>query len=859
RNRLVEKKIPGKGWEYIVYDKLDRPVMTQDGIQNGGDEWLFTKYDAFGRVGYTGIHTNTSYMTRTAMQSHFDSENITEASRYEQRANSSNDYDDSYYKNANFPDANIELLTINYYDNYDFDLAGSALPQNLLVYGITPTSNVIGLATGSKVKVLGVSPAKWITTISYYDDKARAIYSYSHNEYLNTTDTVKSKLDFPGKVDETTSTHTNANNSEPTLDIVDAFTYDHVGRLKMHEQIIESGNTEVIVQNTYDALGQLESKDVGNTDADPSLQTVNYTYNIRGWLTKINDVSSLGTDLFGFKINYNTQSHGATTLYNGNIAETEWKTSNDNTLRWYAYDYDALNRITEATSNSSNYHLNEVVYDPNGNITKLKRQGHTNSGATSFGTMDNLIYTYETNSNQLKKVLDNGNDIYGFKDTVNLTTEYTYDENGNMKKDLNKGIGTTSTDGITYNHLNLPILVDFGGGDKIEYFYDATGIKLKKIVTDNSTTSTTDYAGNFIYKANALEFFNHPEGYIDASGSGYEYVYQYKDHLGNIRLSYKNTGTTSSPVLEIQEENNYYPFGLKHKGYNNVINGTDHKYGFGGKEEQDELGLEWIDITARNYDPALGRWMNLDPLAELMRRHSPYNYAFDNPIFYVDPDGMAPRSSGIVWGDMEQRDRAEREAEEEKEEESKKRQAEKEIIDGFVNNALNVDKKNQEDVSIIFGPNADSSVVSDYSKDIIRDAGKSSGNNSIFITSTARDAENQARVMYINLERDLAEQRATYRTPGQAVIDVYVSLKEQGKSASEIRAAMTSKINSLGPSNVSRHASNSNQLNVLDVSIRRLTNPSAFRKAIQVNPNVRIMNENAVFHIEIKQLKSIKQ
>ncbi len=86
---------------------------------------------------------------------------------------------------------------------------------------------------------------------------------------------------------------------------------------------------------------------------------------------------------------------------------------------------------------------------------------------------------------------------------------------------------------------------------------------------------------------------------------------------------------------------NYYLFGLKHKDYNTTINGRHHKYVFGGKEQQNELGPNWYDITARNYDPTLGRWMSIDPLAEQMRRHSPYNYAFDNPIFFIDRDGMA--------------------------------------------------------------------------------------------------------------------------------------------------------------------------------------------------------------------------
>jgi len=190
------------------------------------------------------------------------------------------------------------------------------------------------------------------------------------------------------------------------------------------------------------------------------------------------------------------------------------------------------------------------------------------------------------------------------------------------------------------------------------YTYDAAGTKLRKTVNG----VTTDYAeGGALkkqlvtvfserarwrkaYENNVLLFFNTPEGYVEPNGSNFNYVYQYKDHLGNIRLSYqdKNNDGTITAATEIVEENNYYPFGLKHKGYNTQINGRHHKFMFGGKEQQDELGLNWYDFTARNYDPALGRWMNLDPLAEKMRRHSPYNYAFDNPIFFIDPDGMAP-------------------------------------------------------------------------------------------------------------------------------------------------------------------------------------------------------------------------
>ncbi len=93
---------------------------------------------------------------------------------------------------------------------------------------------------------------------------------------------------------------------------------------------------------------------------------------------------------------------------------------------------------------------------------------------------------------------------------------------------------------------------------------------------------------------------------------------------------------------EILEEHHYYPFGLEHQNYSTITGNTGYKYTFGGKEFQPEKDMNMYDFGARNYDPALGRWMNIDPLAEKMRRHSPYNYAFNNPVYFIDPDGMAP-------------------------------------------------------------------------------------------------------------------------------------------------------------------------------------------------------------------------
>jgi RHS repeat-associated protein len=626
RNRLVEKKLPGKDWEYIVYDKLDRPILTQDANLKALNKWMFTKYDAFNRPVYTGEYVNAAQTTRALVQTLANGA----ATLYEtkQGINTING-STVYYSNNAFPNAtDINLFTINYYDDYSFDLNGGVTET---AYGVTPITNIKSLATGSKVRILGTTT--WTTNVIYYDAKGRPIYNYSKNDYLATTNKVKSNLDFIGKTLETTSTHARG---ATTTTIVDAFSYDKTGKLLSQKQKINGQPEEMIVANTYDELGQLISKGVGGKATLSRLQTVDYTYNIRGWLKGINNVTgannaiALGTgDLFGFQINYNNSTDPLKALFNGNISQTLWKTTSVNTTanpvsNIYTYDYDALNRLTSGIDNTTNYN-ESLSYDKNGNIMSILRKGNTDVNATTFGTMDNLTYTYDA-GNKLTKVEDSGS-TEGFKNGSTAAIEYTYDANGNMKTDLNKGISA-----IAYNYINLPTQVVMTGGT-ISYVYDATGAKQQKVVNG----ITTDYAAGFIYENNVMKFFSQPEGYVANNSGTFDYIYQYKDHLGNVRLSYDKN-------LAIVEDNNYYPFGLKQKGYNNTPNysygnAQAEKYKYNGKELQDELGLNTYDYGARFYDPATGKWYSVDAMAEKYSELSPYNYALNNPVIYVDPDG----------------------------------------------------------------------------------------------------------------------------------------------------------------------------------------------------------------------------
>ncbi|UMY66619.1 MULTISPECIES: DUF6443 domain-containing protein [unclassified Flavobacterium] len=661
RNRMVAKKLPAKQWEYMAYDKLDRVIASGpalDPFGHGNDGWLITKYDPFGRVVYTGwlLETLTDWPhARVGIGNQRSNTPLFETrDRYGTVQG---------YTSFSAP-TSMEVLTLQHYDDYDYPNAATA-PTTVETQ--TVAINVRGLATHIWNRVLeNTAQQDGHDVTTFYDTKGRVVRTQATN-FLGGVQTVSSKLDFTGKPDYTITVHQRDAN-DPTLTIVDTITYTAQERPFRHTHTIESMPTETLSENHYDALGQLLRKQVGgNSFNGVPYQTVDYQYNIRGWMTDINDIASLGNDLFSFHINYDQlgtnygTDYSQKTLYNGNISETYWRSASDNVLREYGYFYDEMNRLRRAvyirpdnsTSPVTNAYNEKLAYDRNGNILSLYRNGYRDADDQLSLTIDDLMYIYRPDTNRIMAVEDYTGFSNGFKDGAHNPVEYAFDLNGNMTSDANKGI----TD-ITYNHMNLPVTITFDNGGVISYLYDGSGTKLQKTVFDSnaSTTTKTDYLDGFQYQDGELSFFTTPEGYVKHTQGEFNYVYNYTDHLGNNRLSY--TWDKSSQALAIMEENNYYPFGLKHENYNvtkvdydrddsggNVIvlapvTRLGYQYKYQGQELQDELGLGWYAFKWRNYDPAIGRFMCIDPLAQEYEDYSTYQFASNQPVHAQDVEGL---------------------------------------------------------------------------------------------------------------------------------------------------------------------------------------------------------------------------
>lgn len=200
---------------------------------------------------------------------------------------------------------------------------------------------------------------------------------------------------------------------------------------------------------------------------------------------------------------------------------------------------------------------------------------------------------------------------------------YAYDANGNLTKDLNKNIVD-----IQYNSLNLPSRIVFKNGDNISHVYSADGSKLRTVRVADGDTLTTDYCGNVIYENGVPVRLMTDVGYIALSDTSYHYFI--KDHQGNVRVVADEHGNA-------EEVNDYYPFGgLMSTSSRQSV----QPYKYNGKELETACGVNWYDYGARRYDPVLGRWNGVDPLCEDYYSENPYGYCGNNPVNYVDPNGL---------------------------------------------------------------------------------------------------------------------------------------------------------------------------------------------------------------------------
>ncbi len=378
----------------------------------------------------------------------------------------------------------------------------------------------------------------------------------------------------------------------------------------------------------------------------------------------------------------------AAPLYNGNIAAMAVNIPKLGSTKLYNYHYDQLNRLVAMdaynglnpvtgtfTPLSISDYQERVSYDPNGNIlTYLK------NGDAARLSMDNLSYFYKTNTNQLHKVTDAAADASAgtysqYNDIKQGQTDnnYRYDAIGNLTGDASEGIANISWSVYgKITDITKP-------GTQIKYVYDAAGNRIMKQTPSDTMVYVREAGGNVmsVYSKPAGGTLAQTEVHLYGSsrlgmvtqhlakdtsfplmgGFGYvtgsiftrgEKLFELPNHLGNVLATVSDRRIQNSAggvtvdyyTADVQSANDYYPFGMSMPGRTlSLANG--YRYGFNGKELDNQSPVQY-DYGFRIYDPRLGRFKSVDPLAHKMPAWSPYAAMADDPLNKIDPDGQEP-------------------------------------------------------------------------------------------------------------------------------------------------------------------------------------------------------------------------
>ena len=724
RNRCTQKRLPGCEWVYQVYDKADRLVLTQDGNQRAHDKWTSYKYDRLGRLVYTAEIVDTKPFSQ--LLSDFAGWLVVEefSTQGHEHRQGDTGYSKSFYHLAE-----TDLLTVNYYDNYDFLELLDNYTKGHMVYTAEDGygeqyPNATGLLTGTRTYLLG-DTSKYLATVYYYDNRGRVVQECSTTragDYWRTCHA----YDFGGNVTKKQIEHRlrlarTYPDGQPKFYMISAteqyrYTYDHAGRLVDTYHKLNNHPEVLLSHNEHDETGRLITKKLHN-----SQNTASYEYNIRDWLTEIKDgdfkesLYYCGNGMFVL--------HGATNLFNGNVSAATY-TSNGKS-HTFNYTYDGLKRLTAAkrkaelqavpvggtlSRGGDAVSYNETfTYDKHGNIITLQRNTKAgeglsvvrdpNTGKVTFVTVpaahaiDRLSLEYD--GNRLIAVTDEVDDefLYDRKEYHDLNQEgvdFTYDANGNMTTDKDRGILA-----IGYNSLNLPEEIVFSTeGEAIANRYWANGEKYimneiayepsiiqepiirdsmeitpvnPGIIIPNNTiggnlsksdttwqlaTTSTEYYGNLLIttsghvpRTSTYKLLT-PEGYVDHKG---DYYYYRRDHLGNVREVWKATDAGAQTV----QRTRYYPSGLPWE-YQAGDSASLQPYKFNSCEFIETHGYDVTDLGNRGVYHAINRFTSMDRFAEKYPWQSPYVHAGNNPVNFVDVNGDAIDLSGMTEEEKEE-------------------------------------------------------------------------------------------------------------------------------------------------------------------------------------------------------------
>ena len=630
RFRQTAKKLPGCAWTYIVYDKSDMPILTQDGNQRSSNEWTVCVPDAWGRTCVEGTITSTSYNPTSSIGNYVNAYRTGSASYLITGLN------------FNFDNR----LTEFYYDDYEF-IGSNGFPASLAYeadgdYGTRETARPVGLQTGVKSILLdNGANASFLYKAAYYDYHKKVIQSRATN-HLGGTETGWTLYDLLGRMTKSKHTHTATGQTVRTQ--YDVYTYDGWDRLLTHTHQIGDAEPVMIANNTYDGTGRLLS----NSRNGVAGLTSSYSYNVRSWQKTVINTS------FQQSLYYNTQRSGAVTpaCWGGNISSMEWR--HNGVSYYYDFQYDKLHRLTGAIyADDSGDGYEEAFstyygYDKNGNINSIMRQAVTID--YEVAPLDEMQLHYSGNRLQsITDYVDHEFEFYTPYPVSQSNNAYAYDQNGNTTKDLDRNISL-----IQYNRLNLPRRITYTDGSTATYTYNSLGEKLlvsygtalltasqpasslteqavrqdaARIASLNLSSTTVNYCGNIVYNgSNISRILLGGEGYCTLSGNTPTYYFYIKDYLGNTRAVVQQNGTR-------RQFSQYYPYGKRWEGNN------FQPYLYNGKELDQMHGLEWYDYGARMYESGIGRFMTMDPLCEKYYNISPYAYCGNDPVNRTDPDG----------------------------------------------------------------------------------------------------------------------------------------------------------------------------------------------------------------------------